>query len=544
MKRAIALWAVMGLLIVGCKGGAQGEGRRDLSVSSPAAEAVSDLQEPSPAVTQSTERPVVSADEEGMADTVVVLVPQPVKTLDPYLMTTLNPEDSVAAHVWDTLTWINDDLVLEPRLAESWRLVDETTWEFTLRPEVVFHNGEPFDAAAVKFSIERTAHLEGGVETFAADVGLRRVEIVDEHTVQLITSEPDVSVPYQLASVEMLPPGYYGSGTEGLAPVGSGPYRFQRQEADGSVIMEANPGYWQGPPFFSMLIFRPEADPVTRVASLLDGEAHLVSDLSPDLIAALETDETRLEAIESTRRLFVGIRATDGSPLGDVRVRQALNYAIDVDTLVETLVGGYGQRYGSWVNPPHHLDTLSPWPYDPDKARDLLAEAGYPDGFPTSLDAPTGRYYQDEAIAYAIAEQLAEVNIEVQVRPCEWTSYVRDRLIPKETSPLFLLGIASRGNGLEDTASLAMDFPFNPTLWQDDGFEDLVARARTTSNAGQRQALLNQAQSIAYEQAPWIWLWRPYEFYGVASWLEWSPRADGLIYIYMSATTDSAHSDE
>lgn len=537
MKQAIVLLVVMGLLIAGCKGGAQ-EGPGESPVPSSTVEVTAGPQEPSAAAMPSEEGPVEPVGGSSAVDTIVILVPRPVETLEPYMMTTPNPEDSVAAHIWDTLTWIDDDLGLQPHLAESWRLVNDTTWEFRLRSGVVFHNGEPFDAAAAKFSIERTAQLEGGVETFVADVGLRRVEIVDEYTVQLMMDAPHVSVPYELASVEMLPPSYYASGTGDLAPVGSGPYRFLRQEDDGSVVLEANPDYWQGPPVLPKLVFRPEADPLTRLTRLLDGDAHLILDVSPDQIAILETDDTRVEAVESTRRLFIGMRVESDSPLDDVRVRQALNYAVDVDAVVDSLAGGYGERYGSWVNPPHSLTTLAPWPYDPDKARQLLAEAGYPEGFPTSLDTPVGRYDQDEAIAYAIAEQLSEVGIEVQVRPYEWGGYVRDRLIPKETAPLFLLGIASRGNGLEDTANLAVDFPFNPTLWHDDEFEELVAQARTTFNRDQRQALLNQAQAIAYEEAPWIWLWRPYAFYGVASWLDWKPRADGLIYLYKANPAD------
>ncbi len=542
MKRTIALSLIMGLLIiVGCTSFTQNDKGKTSSTAPPVPAVTSEATE---APQESLEDVGPTADEPAassslITDTVVILMPGTIETVDPYLMATRS-ENSLAAHLWDTLIWINDDLALEPRLAQSWRLVNDTTWEFKLRPDVVFHNGEPFNATAVKFSLERTAQLSGGLETFAAEVGLQRVEIIDDFTVQLITAEPDVSVPYQLASVEMLPPGYYspGGGDFASLPIGSGPYRFQQQASDGAVTLEPNPDYWQAPPVWSRLIFRPVADPVTRVTLLLDGEAHLVSELSPELIAALETEDTRPEVIESTRRLLVGIRADGDGPLSDPRVRQALNYAVDVDSLVSSLAGGYGERYGSWVNPPHDLDALTPWPYDPDQARELLAEAGYPDGFETTLDTPVGRYEQDQAIAQAIAEQLAAVGVRVQVQSYEWSDYVRERLIPKETSPLFLLGMASRGNGLEDTTNLAADFPFNPTLWRNDEFEVLVAEARTTFNATQRQTLLDQAQAIAYEEAPWIWLWRPYDFYGVAAWLDWQPRADGLIYLYRARVSD------
>lgn len=543
MRRIILLYLLIWLGVVGC-------GDNTAQQTTPKEE------NPSPALTpEMTEEAqpeeiateaVAQSEEEAVDDdnptfeSVVILTPRPVETLDPYLMSTVNPEDSVAAHLWDTLVWINDDLILEPVLAESWRLVNDTTWEFKLRQNVSFHNGEMVNAEAVKFSIERSTQVEEGTETFAFDVGLQQINVIDDYTIQLVTVEPQVSLPYHLASVEILPPTYYASAGQEFVdlPIGSGPYRFLRQETDGSIILEANSEYWQGAPALATLIFRSVPDKEERVASLLAGEAELITDLTPQEEAILATATTRFEPIESTRRLFVGIRTQDDNPLADRRVRQALNYAIDVDSLVENFAGGYGQRYGSWVNPPHNLESLTPWPYDPAEARSLLAEAGYPDGFHTTLDTPVDRYYQDQAIAVAIAEQLAAVGVQVQVQPYEWPGYVRDHLIPRNTSPLFLLALYSQANGLEDTANLDADFPFNPTLWRNFEFEELVAEAGRTFNETQRQTLLNQAQEIAYEESPWIWLWRPYDFYGVAAGLDWQPRADGFLYLYTPTPAD------
>ena len=149
------------------------------------------------------------------------------------------------------------------------------------------------------------------------------------------------------------------------------------------------------------------------------------------------------------------------------------------------------------------------------------------------MDVPKGRYYRDQEIAAAIAAQLSAVGIEVSVRDYDWSMYVRDRLVPKETSSLFLLSLMSRGNGLEDTRNLAYDFPFNPTLWHNPEFEDLLNRAEKTFNKSLQLDLLHRAQAAAYEEAPWIWLWRPFLFYGVGQDLDWwQPRADGLIYLY------------
>ncbi|MCB0179978.1 MAG: hypothetical protein KDI62_17225 [Anaerolineae bacterium] len=467
---------------------------------------------------------------------VVVLTATSVDTLDPYLMSTVHPEGSVAAHIWDTLIWINDDLELEPRLAESWRLINNLTWEIKLRPDVTFDNGEPFDSEAVRFSVERAQSLAGSLETFATDVNLDQVEVIDDYTVRFHTREPSVNFPYYLASLEMLPPGYYGdeNSTGGAVetPVGSGPYQFVERSPEGRITLKARANYWAGPPTIETLIFQSESDEAQRIADLAEGRADIITDLTPTQAAAWDPTVGELQAVESTRRIFIGLRIENGTPLADKQVRQALNYAIDVQAIVDELLGGYGQRYGSWVNPPQANIDLTPWPYDPDKARELLAEAGYEDGFDIVLDTPIEHYHQDLAVAETVAEQLKNIGVNVQIQSYDWDTYVDNYLLPQQTDPLFLLGLNSRGNGLEDANNLSVRFPFNLTRWQNPEFEQLLQEASTTFNDDQRQTLLNQAQDIAYEEAPWIWLWRQYDFYGTNSQLDWQPRPDGLIYLY------------
>lgn len=486
--------------------------------------------------------PTEEAPTPELRSSVVVLSAMPVSTLDPYLMAALHPDGSVVAHLWDTLIWLNDDLELEPGLAQSWRLINDLTWEVTLRQGITFHNGEPCDAEAVRFSVERARTLPGSLETFATDVELESVEVVDDYTVRFRTHEPVANLPYYLASLEILPPVYYGergANEVAAAPVGSGPYQFVEWQADGRLVLKAASNYWAGPPAVDTLIFQSVADASQRVAELAAGRADLVTDLTPDQAATWDSSLGRLEAIESTRRIFIGMRVEDGTPLTDKRVRQALNYAIDVPTIVEDSLGGYGQRYGSWVNPPNANADLVPWPFDANKARDLLAEAGYAQGFAITLDTPTGRYHQDQAVAQAIAEQLGQVGVKVKVRAHDWPTYVESYLLPRQMAPLFLLGLNSRGNGLEDTSNLSFSFPFNPTGWQNSEFEQLLQEARTTFNERHHQALLNQAQAIAYDEAPWIWLWRQYDFYGVSQGLDWTPRRDGLVYLYKPVTASS-----
>jgi len=493
---------------------------------------------PSPTDTALVTEQTTPTEETERIGQVVVLTEREPITLDPYRMVSPSPDDSIAVHLWDTLVWLDDDLALKPHLAESWWLVNDLTWELELRQGITFQNGEPFDARAVKSSLERAARLEGSLETFATDVALQSVEIVDDYTVRVRTTKPAVSLIYELASVEILPPIYYAqTSLEDLArnPVGSGPYQLAGWDPGGRLVLEANDDYWQGVPLVRTIVFEAENDVSQRLTRLVDGDTDLVADLPPDQSGAADTERTQLLAIESTRRLFVGLRFQEDTPLADRRVRQALNYAVDVQALVSEFHAGYGQRYGSWVNPPNADPALSPWPYDPAKARDLLSQAGYPDGFEIAMDTPVGRYYQDQEIAKAIAAQLAKVGVTTIVQPREWSVYVSERLIPKDTAPLFLLSLMSWGDGPEDMRNLAYDFPFNPTLWYNEEFEQLIGEIEQTFNSRLRQNLQLRAQAIAYDEAPWIWLWRPYLFYGASEKLDWwQPRPDGLIYLYAS----------
>jgi len=288
---------------------------------------------------------------------------------------------------------------------------------------------------------------------------------------------PDL--PYHLAFLEILPPGHYSTvepEQAGNDPVGSGPYRLEDWIPGKEVALAAVPSYWGGAPRWSHIVFRSVPDLQDRLSALSSGAASLVTDLPPIQADRWDVAGTRLEAIESTTRMLIGIHAVPDTPLADRQVRQALNYGVDVAQVVDEWLEGYGERYGSWVNPPGNNPALEPWPYDPELAQELLAEAGYADGLEITLTTPSGAYYQDAAIAQ------------------EW--------------------------------------PYNPTGWQEPLFEQQLQLASTTFDPQARATALDELQALAYDEAPWIWLWRPYRFYGVSQYLDWTPRRDGLVNLY------------
>ncbi|MCB0210829.1 MAG: hypothetical protein KDJ52_15935 [Anaerolineae bacterium] len=468
-----------------------------------------------------------------------ILVENEVRTLDPYLMVNTHPEGSIASHIWDTLTVLNANLQVEPHLAESWRIVNNVTWEVKLRPGIKFHNGEPVDSRAVAFSVERSMNLPNTTETFAADVALDTVNIIDDYTIEFVTREPIVNFPYHLAFLEILPPTYYAETDPvqlGSAPIGSGPYQLAENtwRSGNAVTLLAFDDYWQGRPVTPQITFETVASSNERLRQLQSGEAQLITDLPPMRPEQWGAQGSRLEAIESSQKMFIGIRAEEGSPLDDNRVRQALNHAVDVDHITDLLLEGYGEKYGSWV---YALADEAPdaWGYDPDLARQLLTEAGFADGFTTTLRTPSGFYYRDVDIATEIARQLQEVGVHVEVSKETNSSIYMRELLQDNTAPLFLLGLNSFGDPMEDAMSLVPGYPYNPIHWQSTEYTNLISSAETNFNESSRLRLLQQAQSIAYEQAPIIGLWKMYDFYGVDNTLDWTPRPDGLVNLYKPA---------
>jgi peptide/nickel transport system substrate-binding protein len=272
----------------------------------------------------------------------------------------------------------------------------------------------------------------------------------------------------------------------------------------------------------------PEAG--ARIAELEAGNADLITNVPPDQTDLVETDVSRLEAVQGLRRIFIYIYSGDETvPWADKRVRQAMNYAVDVNTIGETLFAGFAERYGSWIVPPNNNPALKPYPYDPDKARELLVEAGYPDGFDVVLNTPVGRYNKDKEASEAIGAYLTEVGIRAEVIPTDWSTYVQEMLVPRQNLQIGLIGLSSAANELDDAQNLAKDWPLSITDWYNEEYEALYAEATATLDRDERMELLFRAQEIAYDECPWIWLWRQYDFYGVSKRLQWTARADERI---------------
>ena len=361
-----------------------------------------------------------------------------VTSLDPHYVN-IAPNNAIAWHLFDALTHVDEHARLKPGLATSWRAIDATTWEFKLRPDVKFHDGSPLTAEDVIFSLERPATLAGSPSPFTAFVrAIVAKQIVDAHTIRLKTAVPYALVPYDLNSIYIVSKkAAAGARPEdfdsGRAAIGTGPFKFAGFRRGERVDLVRNDAYWNGRPAWDRVTFRMIASEGPRLAALLAGDVDAIESVPPADFARLRKDaRLRVEQTVSWRTIFLCLdqsrerspfvldksgRALERNPLKDVRVRRAISLAINRAAIVERVMDGNAVAAANVVAPPvfGHLAERKPDGYDPQAARRLLAEAGYPGGFQITLHAPNDRYVNDEQIAQAVAQMLARVGIQTRV---------------------------------------------------------------------------------------------------------------------------------
>lgn len=504
--------------------------------------------EETPAAAEETPADSGSGGATEAAGQVVIMQGVDANTLDPLLRNS-TPEFNVNVHIFDM--FLNRDpktLEILPHIVESWDTIDDLTWEFKLVEGATFHDGTPINADAAVFTFER-ANQEmigdaGRVQSLALQIGYEGAEAVDEYTFRVTTTKPAAIFPDLLTSFEICPPSIYeDDSAENVAnvaqnPVGSGPYKFIEWIRDDHITLEVNPDYWGPPPTIKTVIFRPVPELTARVVALQNDEAQIIVNVAPDVVPQVEEGEnTRISQVTGGRNIFIGIRC-DKPPFDDARVRQALNYAIDWDSIKEALLGGYGERTRTIVNPPHENMEIEAYPYDPDKAMSLLSEAGV-EGLEIGMHAPSGRYIQDSQLAQAIAQYFEDIGITVNLEVLEWSVYAGNLLSGdgSQLHELFFLGLGSPFSGEQELNYVHPEYSLNFTHWEDPEYVDLFDQLNKSVDPDVRQDLMNQIQVIVMDQCPWVWLWHQVDFYGVSKNLEWEARADERILVAESTLT-------
>ena len=469
-------------------------------------------------------------------------------TLDP-MNHAETPAGNLARNMFDTLLERDGNLVLQPALAaELPKLVAPTTWEFKLRPGVKFHNGEPVDAEAVKFSLERLVDPKLKLRGATPFAPLGHVEIVDPLTVRIHTKAPwpILDTLMSATGAAIVPPRYYREKElthVARNPVGSGPFKFLRWVKDDRIELEANEGYWRGAPRVKRLVWKPIPDDAVRVAALQNGEVDVAVNIPPHLANIIANHpKLFLSTAPSVRtiQLLYYTHQFDTQhklvgpypgPVADRRVRLAMNHAVDVDEVIRTVLDGKGIRVASMLTDKHFgFDPkIVPIKFDPARAKELLAEAGYPGGVDMVLNAPQGRYVRDKEVAEAIAGQLTKAGIRTTLRIHEWGNYLNNMGYVHKAGPVWLIGWGTSAYDAE-TAYVPL-FRSGKILanYHNADFDGMVDQAQTIMDPKRRAELYHRITRLWIDDAAAMPLYQQLDLYGATRRVSWKARGDEQI---------------
>jgi peptide/nickel transport system substrate-binding protein len=462
-----------------------------------------------------------------------------VTTMDPHFVAA-QPNLTAQQHVFDSLVRTDERSRPVPGIA-TWRTVDPLTWEFTLRKGVKFHDGSELTAEDVVFSLERPYSITGspgGFQTYVRPIVAK--EIVDRYTVRLKTAAPYGALLQDLAEVLIVSKRAAARATgddfdRGGAAIGTGPFKLARFARGDRIELVRHDDYWGGRlPWEKLTLLILPSDPV-RTATLLAGQVDAIEHVPTADIARLRKNPAfRLEQTVSWRTIFLhvdqvrdhppGVRSKAGKPLEknpfkDLRVRRAMSKAINRQAIAERVMEGLAVPAANVVSPSvmGHDPGVKPEPYDPEGAKKLLAEAGYPDGFTLTIATPNNRYINDEQVAQTVAQMFARVGITAKVEAMPLSVY-----FGKARNREFGVALLGWGSRAADLALRALVATANPDkgygAWNWGGYsnpklDELIARSLGTVDPARREALAREASALAAREIAFIPL-----HYQVVTW--------------------------
>lgn len=502
---------------------------------------------------------LIAASPFTSAQTVTVGFGSDVTSLDPHYHI-FSPNQNIADHVFNRLIERNDQLRMVPGLALSWKAIDDTTWEFKLRPNVKFHDGTPFTAEDVAFSIERVPTVKGSPGPFTLYTKeIQSVTVVDPLTVRFKTKAPHPLLPNDMAVVPMVSKSAASTAStadfnSGKAAIGTGPYKLSRYVRGERIELARNDAYWGRKPQAETLVFKIMTNDSARVAALMSGDVQVIDAvpvadfkrLSSDAnLSLVQRTGTRLMYLylDQGRDVSPFLSDKDGKPLAanplkDLRVRQAISKAIDREATRDKVMEGASKPTGQLMIPglSGYSEALKVEPVDVAGAKKLLADAGYPNGFNLTLHGTNNRYVQDDQILQAVAQMLNRIGVGVKVEAMPSAVF-----FPRNNKGDFSVSMSGWSPDSGEASSPLRSFIATPN--KDKGYgtlnaggysnpkvDALLEKALATIDDAARDKLLQQATEVAMNDKAVIVLHHQVNLWATRKGLKYGGRSDERTY--------------
>jgi peptide/nickel transport system substrate-binding protein len=483
--------------------------------------------------------------------TLTVVQASDIFTLDPHTLAE-TVTHSVLYNMMEPLIALNRECKIDhdASLAEGWMNPDDRTWKFFIRPGIRFHNGKILTVDDVKASLMR-ARMHPLTDVGGGLGNIESITTEGDLTLVIKTKEPMAILPYKLYFCLIIPKELaekWDKDEINEKPIGTGPYRLVSWEKGHAVKLEAFDDYWMGKPAFDRVAIIPETNPEKRVEMMSDGKGDLVVDIPVDMVETVKTwSHVRLISQEGLRIIYLGFDVgRDESPFVDQipnplknrKVREAIYRAIDEDRIVEEVLNGYGIPASQFCAPivfgfNPKIERLS---FNQARARELLSEAGYPDGFSLTLHCPNNRYIKDEEIGATIVDQLRKVGIDARLE-----AQAKEIFLPAMINGDYSFYLAGWDCPDGDASTVFFDCLhtkdggahgyFNGGGYSNSHLDSLIELIETAIDPIERTQLFENAQEIGMNDIPWIPLHTQMNLYGVRKNISFKPRHDKSIYL-------------